>query len=466
MVRILFLSLLLNAAVADLTPALWDGYRGIWYMNQPTGDAHRYKYSGGFATYPQWHLPIAIYSAEVRKTFFVLGGSNGNISERKDELVHLVGYFNHATRKVSRPVRLLNKKTEDAHDNPVLSIDRDGHLWVFSAAHGVSRPAYVHRSKRPYDISDWELIRNDNFSYPQPWFLPGRNEFVFLHTLYRNGQRSLHLSRSGDGRRWTEPELFAHIDMGDYQISWPYKDKVATVFDMHPSRGRAGKGLNYRTNLYYLETADAGRTWQTVDGRDVNLPLQSIDNPARVFDYLSQDRNVYLKDLAFTDNGQPIVLYLTSRGYAPGPASGPYEWWTARWDGQQWERRRFGESDHNYDHGSLYIEGKLWRIIAPMAPGPQPFGTGGEMEMWTSRNQGRTWKRAKVLTKDSPRNHSYARKPLHAHPEFYAIWADGNPLAPSLSQVHFATRDGSVFTLPERMTAMEEAPLPSRQALR
>src|SRR4051794_29189093 len=37
-----------------------DGYRGIWYFNQPSGD--EYKYSGGFATYPQQHVPIAWYS--------------------------------------------------------------------------------------------------------------------------------------------------------------------------------------------------------------------------------------------------------------------------------------------------------------------------------------------------------------------------------------------------------------------
>src|SRR5688572_29024484 len=46
----------------NLTPTEADGYRGIWYMNQPVPTAHRYKYSGGFATYPQQHVPIAIYA--------------------------------------------------------------------------------------------------------------------------------------------------------------------------------------------------------------------------------------------------------------------------------------------------------------------------------------------------------------------------------------------------------------------
>ena len=52
-----------------------DGYRGIWYYNQATKDEYKYKYSGGMATYPQQHAPIAIYSPQANKTFFCYGGT-------------------------------------------------------------------------------------------------------------------------------------------------------------------------------------------------------------------------------------------------------------------------------------------------------------------------------------------------------------------------------------------------------
>src|SRR5438445_2511040 len=42
------------AAQAGKRPVA-DGYRGIWYYNQPSNDEYKYKYSGGFATYPQQH---------------------------------------------------------------------------------------------------------------------------------------------------------------------------------------------------------------------------------------------------------------------------------------------------------------------------------------------------------------------------------------------------------------------------
>src|SRR5689334_14018082 len=63
-----------------------DGYRGIWYMNQPTKDEYKFKYSGGMATYPQQHAPIAIYSKKADKTFFVYGGTTARKGSDKQEL--------------------------------------------------------------------------------------------------------------------------------------------------------------------------------------------------------------------------------------------------------------------------------------------------------------------------------------------------------------------------------------------
>src|SRR5277367_5939327 len=108
----------LTAMAADEPGTRADGYRGIWYMNQPSHDEYKYKYSGGFATYPQQQLPIAIYCKEVNKTFFCYGGNTARTSTDKQELLHMISYFDHATGQVPRPVILLNKHTTDAHENP------------------------------------------------------------------------------------------------------------------------------------------------------------------------------------------------------------------------------------------------------------------------------------------------------------------------------------------------------------
>jgi hypothetical protein len=155
-----------------------------------------------------------------------------------------------------------------------------------------------------------------------------------------------------------------------------------------------------------------------------------------------------------------VILYLTSKGYASGPANDPRTLMTARWTGEQWEVRPVAPTDHNYDHGSLYLEADgTWRVIAPTDPGPQPYCTGGEMVLWVSRDEGASWKREKQLTRESRFNHTYARRPVDAHPDFYAFWADGNALESSESRLYFTDRAGArVRKLPETMTAAAQQP--------
>ncbi|MGV3721710.1 MAG: BNR-4 repeat-containing protein [Actinomycetota bacterium] len=419
-----------------------DGYRGIWYFNQPSNDEYVYKYSGGFGTYPQQHIPIAYYSPAANKTFFCYGGTVTG----KQELLHMVSYFDHATGMVPRPTVLLNKKTNDAHDNPTLMLDDTGHVWIFSNAHGTARPAYIHRSVRPHSVDEFEKTLTTNFSYSQPWHLPSKG-FLFLHTRYASG-RGLHWMTSPDGLKWSEPRPLAGIAQGHYQISWRDGTRLATCFNYHPTKG----GLNARTNLYYLETADHGESWRTADGRTVRTPLTEARNDALIHDFEAEGLLVYLKDLQFDADHRPVLVFLTSKGYQSGPANDPRTWRTARWTGKAWEIRPITTSDHNYDFGSFYIEGGVWRLLAPTSPGPQPYCTGGEMVVWSSKDQGRTWVKDRELTAGSPRNHTYARRPVNAHPELYALWADGDAKKPSESHLYFTNRamDG-VWKLPPRM---------------
>jgi hypothetical protein len=342
---------------------------------------------------------------------------------------------------------LLNKKTGDAHDNPTLAIDGQGYLWIFSNSHGTSRPSFIHRSANPYAIDAFELVQTTNFSYGQPWYLKDRG-FVFIHTRYTQG-REMFAMTSPDGRTWSEPKSLAHIAQDHYQVTTSDGKRVATVFNYHPAKG----GLNARTNLYYLETHDAGGSWQTADGKVIQPPLKDVHNPALVHDFEAEGLLVYLKQVQFDQQGRPIILYLTSSGFEPGPTNGPYTWRIAKFDGAKWIDRDVTTSDHNYDYGSLYLEaGGTWRLIAPTEPGPQPYCTGGEMVMWTSSDEGRSWRKLKQLTRDSQHNHTFARQPLNAHFDFYALWADGNARAQSESSLYFTDRLGSqVWRLPRQM---------------
>src|SRR5689334_17029144 len=277
----------------------------------------------------------------------------------------MASYFDHATGQVPRPRAVMVTTTDGAHANPTLAIEASRYIWMFSRTHGPANNAYILRSTAPYSIEEFEETTHTNFSYSERWYLTGKG-FMFLHTRYENGRRLLHWMTSRDGRDWSPPSLLAAVEMGHYQISNHRGDLVATAFNYHPMKG----GLNARTNLYYLQTDDIGKTWRTAAGKVVNTPIKEKHNDALVFDYEVEHKLVYLKDIIFDPVGHPIVLYLTSGGFEPGPKYDPRTWFTAKWTGNEWQRHRFTTSDHNYDFGSLYIEDGTWRIIAATEPGP------------------------------------------------------------------------------------------------
>jgi hypothetical protein len=433
-----------------------DGYRGIWYMNQPSNDEYVYKYSGGLGTYCAKHKPFAVYCRQVNRTFFCYGGATADNSR---QLLHMVSYFDHATRTVPRPTILLDKQTSDAHDNPVISVDDAGHIWIFSTSHGTSRPSFIHRSVRPWDIDEFERVpatREEggrdvpitNFSYMQVWHQPGAG-FLSFFTRYRYpAARTSCFMSSSDGVRWSAWQRLAAIDEGHYQISGVGRTRAGTMFNFHPK----GKGLNWRTNLYYMETRDGGASWQTVDGRQLAIPLTDASNAALVHDYQTAGLNVYLKDLRYDSDDRPVLLFITSRGYQSGPRNDPRTWTLARWDGSRWQMSPITTSDNNYDMGELWMLSPAdWRIIGPTATGPQPWNPGGEIEMWQSTDRGKSWDRRRILTTNSPRNHTYVRRVLDGHPEFVAIWADGHGRQPSESSLYFSDIEGNAWRLPRNI---------------
>ncbi len=453
-----------------------DGYKGIWFTlgqyygkgeggepytrrrRKPTfpyGD----KYSGGLGTYTAKHMPLAVYSAAVDKTFFVYGGTP---SADKRHLLCMISYYDHKANRVPRPVVVHDKEgVNDPHDNPSLAIDSKGHLWVFVSGRARARPGFKYRSLKPYSIDGFELVSQEELTYPQPHVVKDRG-FLHLFTKY-TGVRELYWERSDDGRQWTEDRKLAGIREpglqrgGHYQTSASSGTATGTFFNRHPNGV-----VDQRTDLYYAQTRDMGRTWTTVDGRPLRTPLVDVDSPARVIDYAGQGLNVYLKNMDFDRDGHPVLLYLTSPGHEPGPPNDPRLFRITRWNGDAWITTTIGRTDHNYDMGSLYLNEDKWTVVVPSASGPQPYHGGGELVLWESRDQGATWARRRNITRNSKRNHNYARRPLAAKDPLSVFWADGDPTGLSPSQLYFGDSTGEqVWVLPYEMTGEWAQPEPA-----
>ncbi|MDT8389117.1 MAG: BNR-4 repeat-containing protein [Lentisphaeria bacterium] len=420
-----------------------DGYRGIWFdLGQKSEFGS--KYSGGLGTYTAKHHPLAVYAPAVEKTFFVYGGTT-----EKDErhLLAMAAYYDHQTGQVPKPVVVHDKRdVDDPHDNPSIQIDGKGYLWVYVSGRGHKRPGHVYRSGEPYDIESFRHVSEREFTYPQPWWIEKRG-FLFLFTKY-TGVRELYWSVSdAEGGNWTQDRKLAGMG-GHYQVSNEKDGKVITAFNMHPKGN-----VDQRTNLYFVQTDDGGKTWHTAAGEIVETPLTNPDCPALVRDYRSEKRLVYMKDIGFDGKGNPVILYLTSGSHQPGPKGAPRTWTIAHWTAGDWAFREITTSTHNYDMGSLYMEPDgTWRVIGPTEPGPRKHGTGGEIAVWCSQDEGKTWKKTREVTQNSPLNHGYVRRPRNAHPDFYGFWADGDPDTISESRLYFTNQAGTqIWCLPYDM---------------
>jgi len=430
-----------------------NGYRGIWFeLNEkyPYGD----KYSGGLGTYTSHHFPMAIYAEEVDKTFFVYGGT---INENERHLLCMAGCYDHKRNLVEKPIVVFDKEgVNDPHDNPSLLIDKDGYIWVFISGRSTKRTGYKYRSQKPFSIEAFKEISSEVMTYPQPWQL--ENGMIHLFTKY-TGVRELYFESSVDGMEWTEDQKLAGIrEPGDvkgghYQVSQNYGNLVGAFFNRHPNGV-----VNRRTDLYYLQTRDLGKTWTTVDGKTITPPLEEVENPARVINYQEQGLNVYLCDINFDVKGNPVCLYITSKGHEPGPVNSPYQWRVTCWNGISWETSIAGESDHNYDMGSLIIRDDKWLIVAPMLTGPQLWGAGGEIAIFTSGDRGKTWERTRQVTCNSSLNQNYVRRVINGKDPFMYLWADGDPHQFSISHIYFGDLEGNIRILPYVMKKEWEKP--------
>lgn len=453
-----------------------DGFYGIWYDNQPGIGTGLYgpKYGGGLGTYPQQTSPIAIYSEAADKTFFVYGGVNSTSS---NTLRNYISYYDHATGMVARPRELRLVGGNDVHMNATMSMDDAGYLWVYTNSHGDSFHGNLFKSTNPYEIAEFDEVTlpasvfeggdgEISLAYTDPIYVPGQGHLL-IWNKYDDG-RAVHAATSTDGTTWIngrtgleESDRLIKID-GHYQMARRNGATVGLAANYHPG------GLNHRTNLYYIQTDDFAQSWTTVDGTVISGALTTPTNPALIHDYEADNQLVYMKDLNYDDQGNPIILFLTvsdetNTGHYPGPQPGGRTVHVAHWSGTQWDIHDVTTTDHNYDHGELYVDDDgTWRIIAPFLVGPQPWGTGGAIGVWESEDDGVTWDMVDQWTPDNTTyNHTYVRRPVNANDDFYAYWADGDAMSYSQSRLYFANKSGDVFQMPVDFEGDFAEPIPA-----
>lgn len=160
-----------------------DGYKGLWF-NTREDSGYGYKLSGGVATYNSRYRPVAIYSTEVKKTFFVYGGTSG---PDQRHLLIMVLYFDHRNHLVPKPVVVYDKMgVLEPYDNASISIGPDGLIWVFVSGWSRTRQGLIFRGSKPYSIESFEEINKCEMIAPQPWWVEN-NGFLLMFSRLAKG---------------------------------------------------------------------------------------------------------------------------------------------------------------------------------------------------------------------------------------------------------------------------------------
>ena len=220
-----------------------------------------------------------------------------------------------------------------------------------------------------------------------------------------------------DGRTYYEvPQSEITVDPTGFSVACWVKSDIATS-QVYVNMGNAGTGFT--------------------------LYLYDVDPAVRML-------------VEYNPSGTPTY----SSAKAPPTPTNIWTHYTGTYDGSAWININTGIiSDNNYDTGSLYLDSDTcWRITGPTRSGPQEYNPGGEISMWATRDVGESWSRIKKMTWNSQYNHTYLRRPVNVHPDFYGLWADGHGRQPSESRLYFCNDRGDVFMLPQTVTEDFVAP--------
>jgi len=307
-----------------------------------------------------------------------------------------IGAFDHRTQELTtatlHPALLV-----DDHVNPALLVLPDGRLMVFYSPHSYE-PMYYRIAMRPGDISAWseerELGVNTEgrygYTYPNPMFLPGEGNRIYL--FWRGGNYMPSFSTSDDnGKTWSAARTLVKghgrrpyikfVTDGDKRIHFAFTDG-------HPRKELAN-------SIYYAYYED-GAFYQA-DGTLVRTRADLPFDPAEahlVYDGLGPEGRAWIWDIALDSEGRPVIVYTAL------PQETDHRYRYARWTGERWldgeitaaggwfpqtpEGGREGEPHYS---GGIILDHVDPSIVYLSRPVQGVF----EIEEWTTTDGGVTW---------------------------------------------------------------------------
>lgn len=354
--------------------------------------------------------------------------------------------YNHKLKEWKGPFKAgkssLGKKTIvsdpeniDNHGRPALIVDNNGFIHLVFGGHGGSSKSGKNEfgfsgsgeqthviSKKPFDISQWEVLPNISpFGTYSQW-IKTNNGNIYL--FYRHGpHRSDWVYQKSSDNALTFSKPFAVLkhkkasDNSNTYDSWyawfheGANNSIVATFNYHIC-GSSKEHTSLRINAYAMKMNTKTESWETMVGEKLNMPLtkESADEYVKIYD--SKGRSARLGTILTDDLGNANLYFRKNTKEEPITF--------ARWNGNKWSYSNLMGSKYGFIEGDLLIEEDAEiRYISALKNIDS-----NEISWWNSKDKGQTWTKENPIM--SSLNGKYVMSSLirNSHPDARVLVAE------------------------------------------
>ncbi|MBB3696622.1 BNR repeat-containing protein [Flammeovirga yaeyamensis] len=353
-----------------------------------------------------------------------------------------VAAYNHKTKKWIGPFKagtsLLGKKAGkiDNHGKPSLIVDGAGYIHVVFGGHGGSKKMGVNPlgnynsgkqihvvTKRPMDISSWEVVDNLTpfATYSQfikmdngdiyLFFRHGAHRSNWVYQVSKDNCKTFSSVKSIVKAKPTSPTKVCN----DVYDSW-YLDfhkgsnnEILVAYNYHVCKNMRPHDSE-RHNCYYMKLNTENEEWYNVKGEVLKLPITKEYADKKTMVVNTGDRWGQIGRAFMNNQGQPHVYWYEGE-YDQSKHGGPKKLVNYYWTGSEW----IG-NDTNLPvegRGDVLMNSKesLQYLIG------YKEGTSSEVAWWSSKDVGQNFQRGKVLMKEKGAKFKLSNFIRNAHPD-------------------------------------------------
>lgn len=355
-----------------------------------------------------------------------------------------VAAYNHKTKKWIGPfkagVSVLGKDPNvkiDNHGKPALIIDGEGYIHVIFGGHG-GLPIHgtnplgnthggkmIHVvSKKPLDITSWEVLDNIPAFGTYNQLVKMDNGDIYL--FYRHGaHRSnwVYQKSTDNARTFAAPVSILKTKRRtdgpaeDAWYGWFEKgpnNQIICCFNYHHCKDENVGHDGERHNGYYMSMNTKNGMWTNVEGKKLNTPLTKEDADAYALVVDTKDKWTVRGTAALDHEGNPHIT-ITQGEHMGLRHGGPKNIHHYKWTGKKWTE---GNAKLPIATGDFLMNSK--NKIKLLLASNNAERT-GEVAWWTSKDDGETFKKGKVLLHRKKRGFRISSMIKNAQPEARAL---------------------------------------------